>query len=129
MSAALLTSRFKILLSMGLATLSFSSLALEYITVQPEQVAEYFDLEATLAAVNESTVSAQTSGAVEAILVDVNDSVDRKSTRLNSSHVRISYAVFCLKKQKATTPRPRWSTSARSGSPSPATPTSITPSS
>src|SRR3989442_3118949 len=24
---------------------------------------------------------------------------DRKSTRLNSSHVRISYAVFCLKKQ------------------------------
>src|SRR5436305_4670096 len=28
---------------------------------------------------------------------------DRKSTRLNSSHVRISYAVFCLKKKKNTT--------------------------
>src|SRR5436305_10017914 len=27
---------------------------------------------------------------------------DRKSTRLNSSHVRISYAVFCLKKKKNT---------------------------
>src|SRR5436305_373160 len=27
------------------------------------------------------------------------DWVDRKSTRLNSSHVRISYAVFCLKKK------------------------------
>src|SRR5690554_7357716 len=27
-------------------------------------------------------------------------SEDRKSTRLNSSHVRISYAVFCLKKKK-----------------------------
>src|SRR5690554_7447378 len=27
---------------------------------------------------------------------------DRKSTRLNSSHVRISYAVFCLKKKKVT---------------------------
>src|SRR5579872_7591677 len=27
---------------------------------------------------------------------------DRKSTRLNSSHVRISYAVFCLKKKKQT---------------------------
>src|SRR5215813_14438202 len=27
---------------------------------------------------------------------------DRKSTRLNSSHVRISYAVFCLKKKKHT---------------------------
>src|SRR5690349_22877959 len=26
--------------------------------------------------------------------------VDRKSTRLNSSHVEISYAVFCLKKKK-----------------------------
>src|SRR5690554_6999444 len=28
------------------------------------------------------------------------DALDRKSTRLNSSHVRISYAVFCLKKKK-----------------------------
>src|SRR5438067_10039368 len=27
-------------------------------------------------------------------------SADRKSTRLNSSHVSISYAVFCLKKKK-----------------------------
>src|SRR5439155_15963896 len=27
--------------------------------------------------------------------------IDRKSTRLNSSHVAISYAVFCLKKKKA----------------------------
>src|SRR5690349_24161068 len=29
-----------------------------------------------------------------------NDIRDRKSTRLNSSHVEISYAVFCLKKKK-----------------------------
>src|SRR5437870_13089170 len=28
-------------------------------------------------------------------------SLDRKSTRLNSSHVAISYAVFCLKKKKS----------------------------
>src|SRR5438874_9664841 len=28
------------------------------------------------------------------------DEQDRKSTRLNSSHVEISYAVFCLKKKK-----------------------------
>src|SRR5690606_41946321 len=28
---------------------------------------------------------------------------DRKSTRLNSSHVKISYAVFCLKKKKNNT--------------------------
>src|SRR5437660_2931392 len=31
---------------------------------------------------------------------DLTASVDRKSTRLNSSHVAISYAVFCLKKKK-----------------------------
>src|SRR3712207_7463133 len=29
---------------------------------------------------------------------------DRKSTRLNSSHANISYAVFCLKKKKKTMP-------------------------
>src|SRR3712207_7006742 len=29
-------------------------------------------------------------------------SADRKSTRLNSSHANISYAVFCLKKKKTT---------------------------
>src|SRR5690606_40744118 len=28
------------------------------------------------------------------------EALDRKSTRLNSSHVKISYAVFCLKKKK-----------------------------
>src|SRR5690606_41147996 len=28
------------------------------------------------------------------------NALDRKSTRLNSSHVKISYAVFCLKKKK-----------------------------
>src|SRR2546430_13481266 len=31
---------------------------------------------------------------------------DRKSTRLNSSHSQISYAVFCLKKKKTTTQGP-----------------------
>src|SRR3712207_8561601 len=31
---------------------------------------------------------------------DPDHAVDRKSTRLNSSHANISYAVFCLKKKK-----------------------------
>src|SRR5690606_41869381 len=31
--------------------------------------------------------------------------IDRKSTRLNSSHVKISYAVFCLKKTTTSTKR------------------------
>src|SRR5690606_2048130 len=34
------------------------------------------------------------------ILVIIAQQIDRKSTRLNSSHVKISYAVFCLKKKK-----------------------------
>src|SRR3989442_3016654 len=32
--------------------------------------------------------------------------IDRKSTRLNSSHVRISYAVFCLKKKNIKADHP-----------------------
>src|SRR2546427_9035387 len=52
---------------------------------------------------------ARHGGRVE--LIDVQDAVvmvrmagggDRKSTRLNSSHSQISYAVFCLKKKKTT---------------------------
>src|SRR5439155_26569038 len=35
--------------------------------------------------------------------VDAQSARDRKSTRLNSSHVAISYAVFCLKKKKIFT--------------------------
>src|SRR5688572_32347342 len=31
------------------------------------------------------------------------EAIDRKSTRLNSSHSQISYAVFCLKKKKTET--------------------------
>src|SRR5437868_15311447 len=37
------------------------------------------------------------------ILLSSSTLTDRKSTRLNSSHVSISYAVFCLKKKKKTT--------------------------
>src|SRR5256885_12043113 len=36
----------------------------------------------------------------EAILRPTGATIDRKSTRLNSSHLVISYAVFCLKKKK-----------------------------
>src|SRR5438477_9829094 len=37
---------------------------------------------------------------VVAVEVQAQDLLDRKSTRLNSSHMSISYAVFCLKKKK-----------------------------
>src|SRR5690554_7117108 len=39
-------------------------------------------------------------GAVAQLQAALGKFKDRKSTRLNSSHVRISYAVFCLKKKK-----------------------------
>src|SRR5690349_23713157 len=37
---------------------------------------------------------------IQSPLVKMLSFLDRKSTRLNSSHVEISYAVFCLKKKK-----------------------------
>src|SRR3712207_7210702 len=40
------------------------------------------------------------SGAIILNLTNTWDVQDRKSTRLNSSHANISYAVFCLKKKK-----------------------------
>src|SRR5438477_9557991 len=42
--------------------------------------------------------------------------VDRKSTRLNSSHMSISYAVFCLKKKTYSTTAPHSSTRRKSSS-------------
>src|SRR5215813_5723567 len=47
----------------------------------------------------------ETQTCRDCILTSIGDgprTLDRKSTRLNSSHVRISYAVFCLKKKKHT---------------------------
>src|SRR5256885_8600770 len=43
--------------------------------------------------------------------------LDRKSTRLNSSHLVISYAVFCLKKKKRHTQCSSFRISSRSGEP------------
>src|SRR5256886_9523232 len=48
--------------------------------------------------------------------------VDRKSTRLNSSHSQISYAVFCLEKKTTGArriPSPSWRTRTRGAAPSP----------
>src|SRR5690606_40619837 len=57
-----------------------------------------------------ATVASQQSGPVVHVariegIIDLGlaphvQRVDRKSTRLNSSHVKISYAVFCLKKKR-----------------------------
>src|SRR5207245_4468547 len=50
------------------------------------------------AATSNSAVGAKS--AIPALLIRMSMSPDRKSTRLNSSHGSISYAVFCLKKKK-----------------------------
>src|SRR3712207_7817325 len=47
------------------------------------------------------------AGRVKVYCVDTFDAQDRKSTRLNSSHANISYAVFCLKKKNKTKYKPR----------------------
>src|SRR5436190_7548160 len=45
-------------------------------------------------------LSLERGGDVVDLAVQPGETVDRKSTRLNSSHTVISYAVFCLKKKK-----------------------------
>src|SRR5690625_7106663 len=46
-----------------------------------------------------SQTAEDTYNALNKYALNLNE-IDRKSTRLNSSHVAISYAVFCLKKKK-----------------------------
>src|SRR5690606_40491990 len=65
---------------------------------------EGYRLEAPLELLSTSAIRAAMTAEAAALLghLDVAWSVasDRKSTRLNSSHVKRSYAVFCLKKKK-----------------------------
>src|SRR5690242_21287179 len=46
--------------------------------------------------------NAMADDMVDRAIEDIGEAIDRKSTRLNSSHMSISYAVFCLKKKKKT---------------------------
>src|SRR5947207_7085362 len=55
----------------------------------------------------------QRLGQFQARLAVLAERVDRKSTRLNSSHTVISYAVFCLKKKKNKRNRARMPTGQR----------------
>src|SRR3712207_8918188 len=57
-------------------------------------------VEAPALAVEAGELGAEYAARAEAgVAVDAEDDLDRKSTRLNSSHANISYAVFCLKKK------------------------------
>src|SRR2546430_7969079 len=53
---------------------------------------------------DESYMGVETHANVLDNLLHSSEAGDRKSTRLNSSHSQISYAVFCLKKKKHRTP-------------------------
>src|SRR3712207_8763688 len=58
-------------------------------------------MEEMMDALAEGVIKASTAVACIVASVDEKSGVlDRKSTRLNSSHANISYAVFCLKKKK-----------------------------
>src|SRR5690606_40985444 len=59
-------------------------------------------LEAALAAGRDRPVPMNIDGATAIVYSELGfpAELDRKSTRPNSSHVKISYAVFCLKKKK-----------------------------
>src|SRR2546426_2151722 len=52
-----------------------------------------------------SVISGVVDLANQAVQNKINSKLDRKSTRLNSSHLVISYAVFCLKKKKTLSPQ------------------------
>src|SRR5437870_7688882 len=54
------------------------------------------EVEPTIALLREAVHETDTEGKDDDVARE-----DRKSTRLNSSHVAISYAVFCLKKKKS----------------------------
>src|SRR3712207_7031208 len=79
-----------------------------YIRYQRGQIKRYF---AEMADYARSYAASQgRSVVVSGNFFNLNDEYyplepsDRKSTRLNSSHANISYAVFCLKKKKTTQP-------------------------
>src|SRR2546430_7727208 len=53
------------------------------------------------------------AGYASVVIAEVGGMKDRKSTRLNSSHSQISYAVFCLKKKRSALLRRREDARAR----------------
>src|SRR2546428_6771577 len=67
-----------------------------YTTLFRSHAASHFDLVDALGAERHRPPCHAAAGH------DPDERLDRKSTRLNSSHDQISYAVFCLKKKKKT---------------------------
>src|SRR5690606_40687764 len=78
------------------------------VVVQAHAADELFERRQYAEAIAAATVVMQWQPVAEprllrsaALIIGHGEFEDRKSTRLNSSHVKISYAVFCLKKKTA----------------------------
>src|SRR5687768_18246434 len=66
------------------------------LAIEPRQMSSH----ALLLEAVETLRSLAASSSIDLAMDESDDQPDRKSTRLNSSHGYISYAVFCLKKKK-----------------------------
>src|SRR3712207_8372161 len=67
-------------------------------SLEAGEVTDLRRLDRTPVSLHAPVGAAEDGGELGQLLVD--EQADRKSTRLNSSHANISYAVFCLKKNK-----------------------------
>src|SRR5690349_23626819 len=78
-----------------------------YTTLFRSRATEAAEVDALIAKLADDDVVVRGTYDVSGIRADADLMIwwhaDRKSTRLNSSHVEISYAVFCLKKKKKKT--------------------------
>src|SRR5947209_15674358 len=90
------------------STHSLAHAVLDWIGKDPIAIASSIEVQIPSASDNEiemraepckRSISPWLTGGISSIASPVSP-VDRKSTRLNSSHANISYAVFCLKKKK-----------------------------
>src|SRR5688572_32138901 len=70
---------------------------------QPELIATLINEKLLLQRGKELEMAAEIEAEVNRRMLQIAQEQDRKSTRLNSSHSQISYAVFCLKKKKKKT--------------------------
>src|SRR2546427_7409877 len=78
-------------------TLFRSQVAAEQTTADAALEPDVFNLEAVVVTGQATGVERRNAAIASSV---VTAAEDRKSTRLNSSHSQISYAVFCLKKKK-----------------------------
>src|SRR5687768_17765257 len=88
--------------------LSSAALVLAEDTRHSRRLLDHYEIPTRTAAYHEHNEARETPKLVrrlqdgESIALITDAGTDRKSTRLNSSHGYISYAVFCLKKKKTT---------------------------